>query len=381
MNPSSFVSMAIIISAAMLGACQSPKPADESEQGETETVATIDLLVGTYTGSGSNGIYQLQFNPATGQLSDSLLLVATTNPSYLAISSDRQLVFSVNETGEGSVSSFRWNHEASELSLLSSQSTEGAHPCYVDLDASEKQLAVANYSSGNLAVYALGGEGDIQPGPQIRQHEGSGPVDPNQKGPHAHCAIYKGSFLYAVDLGIDKILAYPVTADGTLGAPHTALQLEPGDGPRHLIFHPTKPMAFAVNELSSSVVSLKADLENGVFEVIDKKSTLPEGYDEKNADADVHITADGRFLYASNRGHNSIAMFAVSEEGELNSLGHEPVQGSWPRNFALSPDDSYLLVANQESNNIVVFKRDAVTGLLSATGNAFTLSKPVCLMF
>lgn len=381
MNLSSLFSSILVTSVLAVAGCQSPKSGEENQQNETEPPATIDLLVGAYTGSGSNGIYQLQFDPATGQLSDSVLLVKTTNPSYLAISKDRQLVYSVNETGEGSVSSFKWNHEANQLTQLSTQSTEGAHPCYVDLNASENQLAVANYSSGNMAVYTIGAGGEIQPGPQIKQHEGSGPVDPNQKGPHAHCAVYKGSFLYVVDLGIDKILAYPVAADGTLGDPQTALALEPGDGPRHLIFHPTMAMAFVVNELSSSVVSLQTDLEKGVFEAIDKKSTLPDGYTDKNADADIHITGDGKFLYASNRGHNSIAMFAVSDDGMLTGLGHEPVQGNWPRNFALSPDDNYLLVANQESNNIVVFKRDVATGRLSATGNTFTLSKPVCLKF
>lgn len=359
-------------------ACSTPKSTKEDK---APAAATVDLLVGTYTGSGSRGIYQLQFNPATGELSDSVLLAATNNPSYLVINQSRSAVFAVNETTEGGITSFRWDREADTLVQVSSVPSKGAHPCYVDLSGDEQLLAVANYSSGNLAVYAVSGDAGIGEEPVVVQHEGSGPVAPNQKGPHAHCSIFRDGFLYAVDLGIDKVLAYPVQADGTLGAATTAFQLQPGDGPRHLIFHPTQPMAFVVNELSSSVVSLAADFDQGVFREIDRASTLPDGFAEKNADADVHLSPDGRFLYASNRGHNSLAVFSVGDTGTLTALGHEPVRGNWPRNFTLSPDGRFVLVANQESGNIVVFSRNEETGLLSFTGHEFAVSKPVCLKF
>lgn len=374
------LSLLLLTAAVLLTKCSAAKK-EELAAANTSKAATIDLLVGVYTGNGSNGIYQLQFDPATGQLSDSLLLVKTNNPSYLAISADRQYVYSVNETEEGNVSSFRWNQQANQLIPVSSQPTGGAHPCYVDLSADEKMLAVANYSSGNLAVFSLATDGTIQPNAQLRQHEGSGPVDPNQKGPHAHCSLFKANFLYVVDLGIDKVLTYPVLSDGQLGEVTVALALDAGDGPRHLVFHPSKPMAFLVNELSSSVVSLRADFENGTLEPISKLSTLPEGFTDKNFDADVHLSSDGKFLYATNRGHNSIAMFGVADDGSLSVLGHEPTRGGWPRNFTLSPDENFLLVANQESHNIVVFKRDPATGLLSYSGYDFTISKPVCLKF
>ncbi|MEQ8413914.1 MAG: lactonase family protein [Imperialibacter sp.] len=371
----------LIVLIAFMAGCTQQKPQETEGQDDKMEAQTIDLLVGVYTGGGSNGIYQLQFNTATGELSDSLLLVKTTNPSYLAISKDRQSVFSVNETQEGGVSSFSWDHGNNQLVEVSKLSTEGAHPCYVDISPSGRQIAVANYSSGNLAVYQLGEGLALQASPQIRQHEGSGPVVPNQKGPHAHCSIFKGGYLYAVDLGIDKVLAYPFAADGSLGEAHVAFELQPGDGPRHLIFHPTKAMAFVVNELSSSVVSLKADLDKGTFEAIDRKSTIPDDFTEKNSDADIHITSDGKFLYASNRGHHSIAMYAVADDGSLTSLGNEPVGGKTPRNFTLSPDEKFLLVANQDTNNIVVFTRNTETGLLAATGKEFSVSKPVCLKF
>jgi len=374
------VNTVLLFGVLLLAGCSERKKEEQADASTTKA-ATIDLLVGVYTGSGSNGIYQLQFDASTGQLSDSLLLVKTTNPSYLAISSDRQYVYSVNETEAGNVSSFKWDQQKDQLILVSSLPTEGAHPCYVDLSADEKVLAVANYSSGNLAVYSLATDGTIQPNPQLRKHEGSGPVDSNQKGPHAHCSLFKDNFLYVVDLGIDKVLAYPALSDGQLGEAKVALALDPGDGPRHLVFHPSKPLAFVVNELSSSVVSLRADLENGTLEPISKLSTLPEGFTDKNFDADVHLSSDGKFLYATNRGHNSIAMFSVADDGILSALGHESTRGAWPRNFTLSPDENFLLVANQESNNIVVFKRDNATGLVSYSGYEFTISKPVCLKF
>jgi len=375
-----FATILLLSPGLLLPGCTTPSqnmlPSDSSSP-----ESTLDLLVGVYTGSGSSGIYQLQFDPLTGRLADSLLLAETSNPSYLAISRDRQYVYSVNEDDPGSVTSFRWSHQDDTLVKVSSVSTQGAHPCFVALSHNEKQLAVANYTSGNLAVYSLGDHGVIQTAPQSRQHHGSGPVAPNQKGPHAHCSLFKDGFLYVVDLGADRIFSYPVTEGGQLGEAREALALSPGDGPRHLVFHPTQPLAFVVNELSSSVVSLSADLKNGSLTPISKLSTLPEGFSGQNFDADIHLTSDGKFLYVTNRGHNSLAIFSVAEKGSIVAVGQESTRGSWPRNFTFSPDEDFLLVANQESGNIVVFRRDSITGLLAFSGHEFTLSKPVCLKF
>lgn len=378
----------VIITAISLISCKETKK--ENPQTETEPMTeekskpeTIELLTGTYTDETSKGIYLLSFNPADGSLENKGLVAETVSPSYLDISNDRQFVFAVNEDDPGYVSSFKWNDDRTKLNLINQQPSKGAHPCFIELNKDENQLALANYSSGNIAVYTVAGGGNISESPEVRQHEGSGPVTPNQKSAHAHCSKFDttGKFLYVADLGIDEIVSYPLDENGKPGEKQTALALDKGDGPRHFIFHPNKNMAFIVNELSGSVVSAKIDPEKGLWERIDKKSTLPEDYTGTNACADIHITSNGKFLYASNRGHNSIAVFKVAEDGTLEKIANEHVQGEWPRNFTLSPDEKHLIVANKDTDNITVFGIDPETGLLTYTGNQVTVSKPVCLKF
>ena len=237
--------------------------------------------------------------------------------------------------------------------------------------------------TGNVLAYPINKKGEVTE-PIVKQHVGAGPNEERQEGPHAHCTKFSkdGQWLYAVDLGIDKILKYPVEVT-TIGDGSTAFQADPGDGPRHLIFHPTQKLAFLINELSSTVTSLKLDATTGDFVAISKVSTLPPHYDGENSCADIHVSNDGRFVYASNRGHNSIAVLAVNESGDLMRITNESVHGDWPRNFTLSPDidNQFLIIANQKSNNIVVFERDLETGLPSYTGNEIQLSQPVCLKF
>ncbi|NND34384.1 MAG: lactonase family protein [Saprospiraceae bacterium] len=342
----------------------------------------MKLLVGTYTGEGSDGIYSLDFDPIAGSLSNPQLVAETTNPSFVCISKDRQYIYAVNETRSGMVSSFLWNHEDDNTTLISQQPSEGDHPCHIELSEQEGLLAVANYSSGNISIYSIDAPGTIASGPIIFQHQGSGPVVPNQKGARAHCVRFapNGKFLYAVDLGIDQVVSYPIIS-GKVGESNAQVRLDPGDGPRHLIFHPNKDLAFVVNELSSTVVSLQADHQSGEFKRVDKASTLPEEFDGKNYCADIHITQDGKFLYASNRGHHSIAIFEVTGQGGLKRIAIEPVRGEWPRNFTLSPDDQFLLVANQNTNNVTVFEVNPATGQLTYTGREITISKPVSLRF
>jgi len=342
----------------------------------------IQLLVGTMAEGEEQGIYQLVFNTETGKLSNRQHVAKEDKPGYLYLSKDGEMVYSSNGTKPGSVSAFRWNKDRTALDRVGNWSSKGDGACYIELSPDENLLAAANYSSGGIVLYPLDGKGTILDEPQEVQHMGNGP-HPNQKSAHAHCVKFsdKGDYLYAVDLGIDQILAYPVTAEKKLGKADVGLQLDPGDGPRHLVFHPTQNKVFIINELSSTVVSATVDEETGVFTKIDKKSTLPEDYQEPNACADIHISNDGRFLYASNRGHNSIAVFSVTESGDLKLLTIEPVQGDWPRNFSLTPDGNFLLVANQKSDNITVFKVDSKTGLLEFTGNEISIPEPVCLKF
>jgi len=342
----------------------------------------MELLVGTYTGKGSKGIYLLDFDQNSGKLSNERLLIETSNPSFVTYDRDKKFVYAVNEGREGQVSSFQWNSDRSALQAVNQQSSEGSSPCYLELNPEEDLLAVANYSSGNLSIYKIGNGGEIQPMPTVIQHEGAGPVKPNQESPRAHCVRFdpNGHFLYAVDLGIDQIISYPVL-NGEVGKAVSSIAMDPGDGPRHFIFHPSLNLAFVVNELGSSVVSMKIDHKTGKLARIDKASTLPNDFTGKNYCADIHITSNGKFLYASNRGHQSIAIFEVSEDGKLRRIGIESVHGEWPRNFTLSPDEKHLLVANQNSDNITVFNINQETGLLSYTGHEYKLSQPVALKF
>lgn len=369
---------------ALLGCKQEPKQAVKAvEAPEITETKSIALLVGTYTTATSEGIYRMQFHPETEVLSDLELVARTENPSYLQISKDRSTVYTVNENNPGTISSLKWNGDRTQLEPVAQTSSEGAHPCYIALNPLENLVAVGNYSTGNIAVYKVDGQANFPGSPQTRQHKGSGPVKPSQDGPRAHFTAFdaEGGHLYVVDLGIDQVLSYPVDTQGNLGDAQIVLQLDKGDGPRHMVFHPTMDLVFVVNELSSTVVSARRDTATGNLQIVDKRSTLPEGYAEKSYCADIHISPNGKFLYASNRGHNSIAIFKVSETGALELLGTEDVRGDWPRNFSLSPSGEHLLVANQRSNNITVFGVDLETGLLHYTGQQLALDQPACIRF
>jgi 6-phosphogluconolactonase len=379
---SAFTTLLLVMS-ILIGCKSNSKNTGISETDSEKTKVKIQkLLVGTFAEGEDQGIYQLNFNPESGELSNSIRVATENKPGYLYLSKDGERVYSSNGTKPGSVSAFQWNEDKSSLNKLNNLPSIGDGACYIELSPDEKLLAAANYSSGGIVLYPLDNKGAIIDSPQEIQHVGNGP-HPNQKSAHAHCVKFSdnGKFLYAVDLGIDQILTYPITAEKKLGKADIGLQLEPGDGPRHLIFHPSKNMAFVINELSSTVVSATVDTDTGQFQLIDKLSTLPDDYQGQNSCADIHISKDGRFLYASNRGHNSIAVYSVSEGGDLELLTIESVEGDWPRNFVLSPDGNFLLVANQKSNNITVFKVDRQTGLFSYTGNQINLPQPVCLKF
>lgn len=341
------------------------------------------LLIGTYTGEGSEGIYLSTFNSKTGLLSKPRLLVATENPSFLAYSASKARVYAVNETQPGSVSVFSWNESGTNLEELRTLESGGDHPCFVEVNSESNLLGVANYSSGTIALYPLDADGEPSGVFQQATHSGDGPFLPNQASAHAHCARFGPgtNFLYAADLGADKIFGYSVDTDTGLGEQEIALSLKPGDGPRHIAFHPERSELFVINELSSTIVSASIDRETGKLTQIDRKSTLPGFYEGKSYCADIHCSADGKFLYATNRGHNSIAVFSVSEEGMLTLLQTESVRGDWPRNFTISPDGKFVLVANQRSDNITVFRINPDNGMVTYTGQELKMSHPVCLKF
>ncbi len=349
---------------------------------EHSTPKTVELLVGTFTSEDSKGIYKLDFDQKTGALSNKVLLAERKNPGYLYISQDRKKVYSSNGVAPGSISIYEFTADRSQLNLIDELASKGAGACYIELNDKESLVAAANYGSGSIVVYKLEPSGVVDNAPMSVQHQGSGP-HPNQKSPHAHCVKFHptGKYLYAVDLGADEIMFYEINDSNEIGNLQTALKTDPGDGPRHMVFHPNKNRVFIINELSSTVISANINEQTGTLDRIDKRSTLPEEYTGPNACADIHLSADGQFLYASNRGHNSIAIFSVSEIGELKLLTTEPVHGDWPRNFILSADGEFLLVANERSNNISIFKVNTETGQLNYTGNQVEISRPVCLKF
>ncbi|MBS1542063.1 MAG: lactonase family protein [Bacteroidetes bacterium] len=336
------------------------------------------ILVGTYTGHGSEGIYQISLDTRTGQLNADGLLIKTPNPSYMAVSSGKGLILAVDESDTGYVSSFKKAPDG-RWGMMSRLPVMGSAPCYVDISPSGNTLAVANYMSGNVAFFSLDKNGSIQSNPTIYQHRGNGPVSDRQEAAHAHCAVFDGAgkYVYVVDLGIDKVMAYPVS-NSDVSEGHVALSSDPGDGPRHIVFSIEGNVAYLINELSNTISVLSVDPDKGLLNKVQKISTLPSDFSGKSQSADIHLSKDGKYLYASNRGHNSIAVFSVAEDGKLTLLATEPVHGDWPRNFLLTPDGKYLLVANQYSGNIVVFNV-LPTGGLSFAGSELKMDSPVCL--
>ncbi|XOV95004.1 MAG: lactonase family protein [Bacteroidota bacterium] len=362
---------------------------DKKQYGEAMNESPLSvsstIFIGTYTSDSSKGIYEARFLPETGSFEsgDPTLVSDAVNPSFLAWKEDQDILYAVNEVEKGGISAFKLDDDSKTFKLMNHVPSEGSAPCHVSISHSGKIVASANYSTGNVITYSINEDGSLSDNVTEFMNEGElGPTSRQDK-PHAHCGMFAKDdrFLYVVDLGLDAIIAYPLGEEGITGEPHTAMKLDPGDGPRHMIFHPSKDMAFVITELSNSIVSMSVDPEKGIFQKIDKKSTLPEGYSETSYCADIHITSDGKYLYGSNRGHNSIAAFKVSDEGMLTFLETESVQGDWPRNFAISPDEKYLLVANQKSNNVTVFSIDPKTGLLTFTGNQLKAYNPVCVIF
>jgi 6-phosphogluconolactonase len=349
------------------------------------------LLVGTYTSGKSEGIYRCGFDLDSGSLKIESVVKGVTNPSYLAVDSNRGRLFCVNETARfqdspgGSVSAFALNPETGGIRLLNIQPTHGADPCYVTVDPGGRYILVANYSGGNLTVLPVQNDGSLGEATGVVQHKGSS-VKPRQQGPHAHCVILDqaGRFAYAADLGLDKVMIYRFeNLKGALNpAPPGWAQLKPGAGPRHLAFLPDGLILYTVNELDSTLCVFSVDRPTGALQQRQTLPTLPPDFNGENFPADIHVSPSGRFVYCSNRGHDSIAVFAVNEKtGELAIRQHELTGGKWPRNFTIDPTGKFLLVANQRSERITVFSIDNDSGTLSPTGQFTDVPAPVCLKF
>lgn len=345
------------------------------------------LFVGTYTTGKSKGIYVYKFDSHNGEVQWVSNTDSSTNPSYLALSPDGKYVYAVNETGReqaGKVSAYAFDKQTGSLSFINQQLSGGDDPCFVAVHPSGKWAVVGNYSGGNLSAFPINADGSLKPFAQLIQHKGSGPNTARQTSAHVHSTFFSPDYRYvfAPDLGADKVVAYqfnPAAAKPLKPAAVPFSASAPGSGPRHLAFHPNQKFVYRIEELSGTVTA--STYKDGVMKNIQTIATHPADFKGQPGSADIHISPDGKFLYASNRGEeNNIAIFSVDAvTGKLAAAGYQSTGGVAPRNFIIDPTGNYLLVANQKTNNIVVFKRDQTTGQLQPTLQQIEVPNPVCL--
>ncbi len=349
------------------------------------------MFVGTYTNEKSHGIFSFRFDDQRGTLTPLGLAIETPSPSFIVASADGRYLFAVNEVdrynGEasGSVSSFAVNRDTGKLTWLSTQSSKGTNPCHLALDRTGRFLVVANYSSGTLAVLPVGTDGRLAAATQVVAHQGKGPDASRQEGPHAHEVVFSqdNKYVLAVDLGIDKVLVYHFN-EGTGALTATApagVSVTPGFGPRHVAFHPDGRRAFVINEMASTITSLTWDAALGTLTAGASTRTLPADFHGASTTAEIAVHPNGRFLYGSNRGHDSIAAFAIGATGALTPIGYEPTRGRTPRHFAIAPGGRWLVAANQDSGTLAVYRIDEMTGALAPSGALVESGTPVCVLF
>jgi 6-phosphogluconolactonase len=345
--------------------------------------------IGTYTGKNSKGIYRFDFDPATGKLSNRALAAEVVNPSFLAIHPNHRFLYALGEfDGKkgGAVSAFAIDPKTGDLKLLNQQVSGGGGPCHLVVDRAGKNVLLANYGGGSVEAVPIQTDGKLAEPSAFIQHKGSS-VDKSRQGePHAHSInVDAGNrFAMAADLGLDKVLVYKLDpAKGTLTPNEPpAVDIKPGSGPRHFAFHPDGKHAYVINEMGNTITVMDYDPEKGVLKTKQNVTTLPKDFTGKSYTAEVVVHPSGKFVYGSNRGHNSIAAFTVDPKtGELTPAGHQAMNIKTPRNFAIDPTGNYLLVGNQDGGSVVVFKIDPKTGALTPNGDPVEAPIPVCIRF
>jgi 6-phosphogluconolactonase len=351
------------------------------------------LFVGTFTNHGSKGIYRMRFDPATGALSEPELAAEAVSPAFLALSPNGRFLYSVNEIDaidgkpEGGVSSFALDSASGGLTFLNRQRSAGAGPTHLSVDREGRNVLVANYTSGSVAVLPIGADGKLGEPSSVDQHRGHGADPSRQAGPHAHFISPdpQGRFVLSCDLGLDKVFVYRFDpAKGTLAANDPpAAAMAPASGPRHLAFNPDGTRLYVTNEMSCTVTGFNYDAERGTLNEFQTISTLPEGFHGEKSTAEITVHPSGKFLYVSNRGDaNSIAAFRIDPStGKLTPIGHTSTKGRAPRYFGLDPSGNWLLAANQDTDNVVVFRVNPATGTLHDTAVNVKVPTPVCLTF
>jgi 6-phosphogluconolactonase len=380
-----FASLLIVVAPLVLSAART--------FGDNSKAAQYFAFIGTYTAkTDSKGIYSFHFDSGTGRLTSMAVAATTPDPSFLTVAHNEKYLYAVNELSEfggeksGAVTSYSIDAKSGKLVQLNQVASGGADPCYVSFDQSGKYLLVANYTGGSVSTFPIAADGHIGPAAAIVQHTGSGPNKERQEGPHAHYSATSADnrFVFVVDLGLDEVVVYrfdPATGSLAPNDPPFA-KLAPGAGPRHLAFHPNGKFVYVLNEVIPTVTALAYDSKSGSFSTLQTLSTIPKDFTAHNDTAEIVVHPSGKFLYASNRGHDSIAEFTIDPaKGTLTLAGDFPTQGKTPRNFALDPTGKFLLAANQESNNIVIFRIDQSTGALVATGQVAQVPAPVDIVF
>ncbi|MCJ8339900.1 MAG: lactonase family protein [Pseudomonadales bacterium] len=349
------------------------------------------LYVGTYTRlaphletANGSGIHLYTLDLDTGALSCSSEPLIIENPSYLCIDQVRQRLFAVSEIEQhetGGISAYQIDLNSGELSYINSQQANGSAACYLSIDATGSTALLANYVTGNVCAYPVAEDGSLSPASAIVQHWGSGPNQERQEAAHAHSIVLSpdNKYAFAADLGSDQIFSYRLQCETQPLQKLASVQLQVGSGPRHLVFHPNGKFAFLISELISQVTLLSYDAANGELTVLQTINTVPQDYRGVNYPGDLHLSPDGKFLYGSNRGHDSIVIYAFDQQQQqLNLIGFQSSGGKFPRGFTIAASGRYLLVANQNSDNIVSFKRDAKNGTLARVDEIFAPT-PVCL--
>ena len=363
-----------------------------SSEAAASDSGTYFVYFGTYTGPKSKGIYRAEFDTGTGRLTSPELAAETRNPTFLTLDHGSKVLYAVNEVGDfgdgksGGVSSFKVDRATGQVTFINEEPSGGAGPCHLAVDAKGKCVLVANYGSGGIAALPVDSEGRLRQPSSSIQHHGSSVNPQRQESPHAHFITWDPAnrLVLTCDLGLDKVMAYQLTRPVCSLSPNEppAFNVKPGSGPRHLVFHPNGRFAYIINEMASTVTLCSYDSPHGEFKEVQTISTLPEGFTGQNTAAEVAVHPSGRWVYASNRGHDSIAVYECDPAtGMLRVLQHQSTEGKTPRHFALDPTSTWLIAENQDSNNVVVFKVDPQTGQLAPNGQSVNLTAPVCAVF
>jgi len=349
----------------------------------------VTVYVGTYTDGTSRGIYRTSLDTTSGRATLPVLAAEAKNPSFLALHPSGRFLYAVSEVDElagartGAVMAFAIDPKTGDLKFLEQQPSEGGAPCHLVVDRSGRNVLVANYGGGTVAVLRIGADGRLQPASSVRRHEGQGPNSARQQKPHAHGVYLDAAerFAFAPDLGADRVFVYRFDSDmGTL-TPHGAAPVEPGSGPRHLAFHPKGRHAYVINELSNTIAVFGYDPAKGELAPLETVKTLPEGVTGTSYTAEVEVSPDGRFLYGSNRGHDSLVVFRIdAASGRLALAGHVPVGGAWPRHFTIEARGGVLLAAHQRSATIAFFRLDPASGMPKPIGASVAVDRPACLL-